>query len=366
MRSNSKRLQTFRRFLRNKNLSAKHTKRTKKINKIQLFYFRIFRVFRGQNKIMRFLKLLFICVFIFSAFSVSAQKNERFIAVTIDDLPVVSTRKDLKNRQQITKKLLKHITKAKVPAIGFVNENKLYTGEKRDEAQIDLLRSWLDANLELGNHTFSHKSIANVELDFYKADILEGEIITKELLQKKGLKMRYFRHPYLWTGLSLETKRDLGAFLSEHNYTIAPVTMDNSDWLFSRAYDNAFDKKDKKMMKQIGAAYISYMESCFDYWERQSVKLFGREIKFILLLHANFINSDYFDDIAKTLKKRNYKFVTLENALTDESYKLPDNFIGRGGISWLHRWAIEKGRENILPDEPQPPDFVTKAAAISE
>ena len=298
------------------------------------------------------------------AFPVFAQTPQRFIAVTIDDLPVVSTRKDLKNRQQITRKLLAHITKAKIPAIGFVNEGKLYKNDKRDEAQINLLRSWLDAGLELGNHTFSHMSLHNNPLEKYEADILKGEIITKELLQTKGMTMRYFRHPYLWTGLSLEIKNDLGKFLNEHNYTIAPVTIDNSDWIFASAYDKAFDKRDKKLMKQIGAAYVPYLEAKIDYWERQSVKLFGREIKQILLLHANFINSDYFDDIAKMLKKRNYGFVTLENALTDEAYKLPDTFVRRNGISWLHRWAIEKGRENILPDEPKTPDFVLKAAGV--
>jgi peptidoglycan/xylan/chitin deacetylase (PgdA/CDA1 family) len=326
-----------------------------------LFYFRIFRVFRGQNKFMKFLILIFLSAF---CFSVQAQKPQRFIAVTIDDLPIVSTRKDLKNRQQITRKLLNHITKAKVPAIGFVNENKLYAGEKRDEAQVDLLRSWLNANLELGNHTFSHLSLHDNSLEKYEADILKGEIITKELLSAKNLKMRYFRHPYLWTGLSLDIKRDLGAFLSEHNYTIAPVTIDNSDWIFARAYDNAFDRNDRKLMKQVGAAYIPYLEAKMDYWERQSVKLFGREIKQILLLHANFINSDYFDDIAKMLKKRNYKFITLEESLKDEAYKLPDTFVKRNGISWLHRWALEKGRENILSDEPKTPDFVLKAAGV--
>ncbi len=305
-----------------------------------------------------------ILIFIFSMFSVQAQQTQRFIAVTIDDLPVVSTRKDLKTRQEITRKLLNHIKKAKVPAIGFVNENKLYNGEKRDEAQIDLLRSWLNANLELGNHTFSHVNIANVSLEKYKEEILKGEIITKELLQTKGMKMRYFRHPYLWTGLSLETKSDLGKFLGEHNYTIAPVTVDNSDWIFASAYDKAFDKGDKKLMAQIGAAYVPYLEVKMDYWERQSVKLFGREIKQTLLLHANFINSDYFDDIAKALKKRGYKFVTLEEALKDEAYKLPDNFVRRNGISWLHRWALDKGKETILPDEPKTPDFVLKAAGI--
>src|SRR5829696_8624438 len=97
--------------------------------------------------------------------TISAQSIQREIAITIDDLPVVSTRRDLKNRQEITKKLLAHIRKAKIPAIGFVNENKLYTNDKRDEAQIDLLRMWLDAGLELGNHTYSHRSLNRISLD---------------------------------------------------------------------------------------------------------------------------------------------------------------------------------------------------------
>ena len=311
---------------------------------------------------MKILMLLF--TLIFAAATISAQHTQRFIAVTIDDLPVVSTRADLKNRQEITNKLLAHITKAKVPAIGFVNENKLYKDEKRDEAQVDLLRSWLDAGLELGNHTFSHKSLSATSLEDYEDEILRGEIITRELLAEKGKKIRYFRHPYLHTGLNLEIKDGLNQFLKQHDYTIAPVTMDNADYIFSRAYDIAFDKKDEKLMKKIGAAYIAYFEKCFDYWERQSVKLFGREIKFILLLHANFINSDYFDDIADTLKKRNYQFVTLENALTDEAYKSPDTFVDRAGISWLHRWALAKGKGNILPDEPQVPGFVLKVSGL--
>ncbi len=305
-----------------------------------------------------------ILIISFVALFAQAQKTQRFVAVTIDDLPVVSTRADLKNRQQITKNLLQQIKKAKVPAIGFVNENKLYANGKTDEAQIDLLRAWLEAGLELGNHTFSHVNIADVSLENYEADILKGEIVTKKLLLTKGLEMRYFRHPYLWTGLSLETKNDLGRFLSEHDYTIAPVTIDNADYIFSRAYDNAFDKKDGKLMKRIGAAYVPYMQAKFDYWERQSVKLFGREIKQTLLIHANFINSDYFGELAKMLKKRNYKFVNLDEALTDEAYRLPDNFVKRNGISWLHRWALDKGRENILPAEAKVPEFVLKASGF--
>lgn len=294
----------------------------------------------------------------------SAQIPNRTVAITIDDLPVVSTRGDIKNRQQITKKMLAHIKKAKVPAIGFVNENKLYDKDKRDEKQIELLRLWLAAGLELGNHTFSHRSLNRIELADYEADLLKGETITKELLKAKGREMRFFRHPFLHTGRTLEIKKEFDTFLAKHGYTIAPITFDNADYIFSRAYDIAFDKKDKKLMKRVGDAYVPYMESKLEYWERQSVKLFGREIPQTLLIHANFINSDYFDELAAMFVRRGYKFVDLETALKDDAYKLPDTFVGGTGISWLHRWALARGKENVLPDEPTVPEFVLKLSGF--
>jgi peptidoglycan/xylan/chitin deacetylase (PgdA/CDA1 family) len=219
--------------------------------------------------------------------------------------------------------------------------------------------------LELGNHTYSHKSLNVIPLEEYKADTLRGETITKELLSKKKKPLRFFRHPFLQTGRSLEIKNNFEEFLREHDYIIAAVTFDNSDWIFARAYDNAFARGDKKTMEQIGEAYVPYLESKVDYWERQSVKLFAREVRQIFLLHANSINADYFDDVVLMLKKRGYEFITLEEALKDEAYKSPDKFTGGAGISWLHRWAITKGREYILADEPYTPAFVMKEAGVT-
>lgn len=305
--------------------------------------------------------ILFLLL-IFSAFGQKSPK--RYIAVTIDDLPVVSTRKDINNRREITNKILRHILRGKIPAIGFVNEGKLYANGKLDDAQVDLLRQWAAAGLELGNHSYSHKSLNAIDLAVYEKDILAGEPVTRDLMKAKGKTLRYFRHPYLQTGLSLEVKADLNKFLKENGYTIAPVTIDNADWIFASAYDKAFDKGDKELIKRVGEAYVPYMESKIEYWERQSVRLFGREVRQTLLIHANFINSDYLDDLAKMLRKRGYEFVTLEEALKDEAYLLPDTFIKRAGISWLHRWALERGRETVLPDEPKVPDFVMKAAGV--
>lgn len=313
---------------------------------------------------MKFLRSFILPVLLFSVFSVNAQQRQRFIAVTIDDLPVVAKDSNIRVRKEITGKLLSHIIKAKIPAVGFVNENKLYADGKRAEVEVDLLRQWLNAGLELGNHTYSHISLHDNSLKDYEADILKGEIITKELMRNQGKDIRYFRHPYLWTGLDLETKEDLGVFLNAHKYTIAPVTVDNSDWIFARAYDVALENKDKKLQRKIGTAFVNYLDLKMDYWERQSEKTFGREIKQVLLLHANSINAEYFDDIVKTLKRRGYKFITLQESLKDEAYKLPDTFVKRAGISWLHRWTLDKGREFLLPNEPRTPEFVMKIAGV--
>ena len=310
------------------------------------------------------MKLVSLSTLLILAVLSPAQSSKRTIAVTIDDLPVVSTRRDIENRREITRKLLSHVKKAKVPAIGFVNENKLYDGDRRDEAQVDLLRMWLDAGLELGNHTYSHRSLNTIPLGDYQADVLKGEAITRELLARKKKTLRYFRHPFLQTGRSLEIKTQFDAFLAKHGYAIAPISFDNADYIFSRAYDNAFDKNDTALMKRVGEAYVPYMEAKLGYWERQSTKLFGREIGQTLLMHANFINSDYFDDLAAMFKRRGYKFVTLEEALKDDAYRLPDTYVGPAGISWLHRWAREKGREYIVPDEPKIPEFVLKASGF--
>lgn len=56
-----------------------------------------------------------------------------------------------------------------VPAIGFVNEAKLYR-EGEVDARIALLRKWVDAGLELGNHTFSHPDLNRIGAAAYEEE----------------------------------------------------------------------------------------------------------------------------------------------------------------------------------------------------
>ena len=308
-----------------------------------------------------------LCAFLFLLILfpvIGTAQTKRKIAVTIDDLPVVTIYNDINVRRQITRDLLAHIKDAGIPVVGFVNEGKLYKDGNLAATEVDLLRQWMSAGLELGNHTYSHMSLNGNSVEDFLADAEKGEIVTKGLLKERGMKMRYFRHPYLHTGLDMETKKTVADFFLNHGYTVAPVTVDDSDWIFASAYDKTKKKGDLKLRKRIADAYIPYLDSKLDYFERQSMALFGREVNQTLLLHANSINAALFGEVVKLLRKRGYECVTLEEALKDKAYSQPETFTGKAGISWLHRWAIARGKENILPDEPRVPDFVMKASGF--
>src|SRR5690349_4930884 len=153
-------------------------------------------------------------------------KPQRTIAITIDDLPAGgANRMSGEELLALTNKLLATLKAKNVPAIGFVNERKLYkTGEA--EARIKTMSLWLDNGFELGNHTFGHTSLNRVPLPVWEEEVIRGETVTKMLLAEHQQKLRYFRHPYLDTGRDLQTRREAEAFLVSRGYRIAPVTMD--------------------------------------------------------------------------------------------------------------------------------------------
>jgi peptidoglycan-N-acetylglucosamine deacetylase len=277
----------------------------------------------------------------------------REVAVTFDDLPAPYG--DLEDMRRITSRLLELVKRNGVPTIGFVNEGKLYFRRGEIDARTELLRAWLDAGFDLGNHTFSHINMRNAPLAQYEEDVVRGETVTRMLLAERGRKLQYFRHPFLFTGDTPEYKKGLADFLAARGYTVAPVTIDDDDYVFAKVYFDAKKRGDAATAKRVADAYVPYMDSVFDHFERLSSETFGREIKQVLLIHANELNADRFDELAAMMRRRGYRFITLAEALTDPAYSEPDA-LTKNGISWLHRWREARG----LPRkwEPDAPKFV--------
>jgi peptidoglycan/xylan/chitin deacetylase (PgdA/CDA1 family) len=285
-----------------------------------------------------------VCFALGTASSTAATPPDRQVAITIDDLPAGSANSlSAATINEMTTKLLGTLRDQKVPAVGFVNEKKLYKTGEVDE-RIKALRMWLDYGFELGNHTFSHASLNQVGLRAWEDEVVQGESVIRLLLAEHKMKLRYFRHPYLDTGRDLQTRRQAEAFLVERGYRIAPVTLDAWDWMYAGVYEDAKKRGDTALEKKLADSYLSYSDTVFAYSEQLAKQTIGYEPKQILLLHANQLEADHIGDLLDVMRKRGYRFITLEDALSDQAYGLPDTFVGEEGTGWLDHWAITQGK----------------------
>jgi peptidoglycan/xylan/chitin deacetylase (PgdA/CDA1 family) len=270
-------------------------------------------------------------------------KPDRQVAITIDDLPAASGSMPAATITEMTMKLLTTLRDQKIPVVGFVNEKKLYKFGEVDQ-RINALKMWLDYGFELGNHTYSHASLNRVGLKAWEDDVIQGESVTSLLLAEHKMKMRYFRHPYLHTGRDLQTRREAEAFLVARGYRIAPVTLDAWDWAYAAVYEDAKKRGDTGAQDELTKSYLAYSDAVFAYSEQLSKQIAGYEPKQILLLHGNQLEADHIGELLDVFRKRGYRFITLEDALDDQAYSLPDTYVGADGTGWLDHWAITQGK----------------------
>ncbi|MFZ0643268.1 MAG: polysaccharide deacetylase family protein [Candidatus Acidiferrales bacterium] len=290
------------------------------------------------------------------------ESTRREVAITVDDLPGALPGNDfaygdLKELQKINHGIPGVLKAHHAWAIGFVNERKLQVQGERD-ARAALLQMWLDDGLFLGNHTYSHADFSTTPLQEYEDETIRGEVVTGALLKARGEKELYFRHPYLDTGISLDAKNAFDAFLKARGYIIAPVTIEDADYVFNDALAHAYETKDKKLAAKAKREYLEYVDTVFNYAESESEKLFSRQIPQVLLIHDNALNTECLDGLLTRLEQRGYKFVSLQEAMTDPAYATPDLWVGTG-VLWMERWKIAMGLKPEPDKGPDPPKWAS-------
>ncbi|HVE71887.1 MAG TPA: polysaccharide deacetylase family protein, partial [Thermoanaerobaculia bacterium] len=273
-----------------------------------------------------------------------ARRSTRAVAFTFDDIPGVQHGRDRCDLAPLNRKLVAAIRRNRLPALGLVVESRACQPQLAS-----LYKIWLDAGLELGNHTASHRDLNVTPLDEFQEDTIAGEAT----LVKLGKRPRYFRYPFLRSGTELTKKRAFEDFLRERGYTNAPVTIDNDEYIYAEAYARAADAATKR---RLATDYIRYMESVFAFYEKFSRDTLGYEPPQVLLLHDNQINADTLDALVTMVRRRGYRAVSIAEALRDPAYARRDAYVGRRGLSWIHRWALDAGKP--APMQPGVPEWV--------
>ena len=276
--------------------------------------------------------------------------GQRQVAITVDDLPrggdaAGSVAAD----RAMTIKLLTPFKSEQIPVTGFVNECQ-------HPNEPDLLTLWAAAGADLGNHTCSHLDLNSTPLAEFEADVLKGETVTTTAL---GRPPRYFRYPYLHLGQTPDVQQKVAAFIQQRGYLMAPVTLDDEDYVFARVYADYLAQGKTGEASRVQLAYVKYMDGIFAFFERWGKAVTGHDVKQILLIHASQLNADVMPQLLRMMKGRGYEFISLTEALSDDAYQLEDGYVGPDGISWIHRWALGKGMK--VQWEPKSPDWITAA-----
>lgn len=255
--------------------------------------------------------------------------NSREICITFDDLPVVRVH-DYIEREIITSAILSTLEKFDAPAAGFVIGKSI-------EGHFDLLESWLRAGHILGSHTYSHPDLNTVPIRLYIENIEKGNNEIEALLKKMKQTGRYFRYPLLHYGSNNLMKQEVADYLISKDLINAHVSIDTDDYLYNMIYEKLFLSADSVKIAQLGNEYVAHIIGQLEASEKLSEKILERSCKHILLLHANKLNSIFLYDILKELRTRNYKFISLDKALSDSLYSIREDYIGLKGISYLER-----------------------------
>ncbi|HEY7729009.1 MAG TPA: hypothetical protein VID50_11220, partial [Candidatus Eisenbacteria bacterium] len=135
------------------------------------------------------------------------------------------------------------------------------------------------------------------------------------------------------------------AHLAENGWRVAPVTVDNQEWVYAYVYQASLARGDTAVATRVAEAYLDHIDDAFAYFEAHSRDIVGREVPQVLLLHANRLNADLLEPLLARIRTRGYRFVELAEAMEDPVYAREDLYTGRGGPSWIERWAVAAGGE---------------------
>jgi peptidoglycan/xylan/chitin deacetylase (PgdA/CDA1 family) len=270
------------------------------------------------------------------------------VALTFDDLPAAGSLPQGQNRTKIATTLAAELKANHLEGTyGFVNAVKL---ENDPDAQ-QSLRIWVDAGMNLGNHTWSHTSLTGTTVEDYEREIARDETALAQYAGERD--WHWFRYPFLTEGETLEKRHAVRSYLGEHGYRVAQVTLDFEDYAWNDAYARCSAKPDDAAIAWLRQ---SYLESASEYirQEREEERIvFGHEIPSVMLLHGTAFTTLMLPELIDLLRKEGFRFDPLAKVEQDRAYAQDPDVALEYGDTLSEKWMNAR-HLNDPPVKPKP------------
>ncbi|MDZ4723398.1 MAG: polysaccharide deacetylase family protein [candidate division Zixibacteria bacterium] len=301
----------------------------------------------SQSTLMRALLVtacLFTATLLTAQTSKPAKSNKtqsKEIAITFDELPVADPFGET-DRQAITYLLLEGLKLHGVKAAGFVVGQYI-------ENNFDLLGQWLNEGHTIGSMTLSNQDYNEIDITRFVQEIKMGMETIEPMLEGFGQKKRYFRFPFMHYGPTPKAKEQAEGFLESKKATIAHATIIPEDYLYNFSMQKLGKQPDSQALNQLMNEYLNHVLDEVERAELMARKLTGQSVKQILLLRANRLNAVFINDLLAVLAEQEYRFISLDAALKDRVYNMPEAYFGTRGVGFLDR--LVSSDPDFLPAE---------------
>jgi peptidoglycan/xylan/chitin deacetylase (PgdA/CDA1 family) len=237
------------------------------------------------------------------------------VAITFDDLPAVGTLPPDEGYVDVAKALVSELKANHLEGTyGFVNGDKLASRPGAPEA----LGIWLDAGMNIGNHSWSHMRLTTNTAEAFEQDIAQNEPTLTQYGEVRD--WRWFRYPYLEEGETAEKRRAVRAYLNEDGYRIAQVTLQFADYEWNDAYCRCRAKKDEAAIAKLKQSYLDAAAEDITLGREEEQLVFGREIPDVMLLHETPFTTLMLPDLLDLLRKQGFSFESLAQVESDAAY----------------------------------------------
>ena len=261
------------------------------------------------------------------------------IAFTFDDLPEHGPLPPGETRLQVITKIVSALHAADMPPIyGFVNG--IWLDKHPDE--IVVLQAWHDAGNPLGNHTWSHMNLSQNTLEKWEADTTRNEPLLNSLM-KKNEDWHWLRFPFLAEGDTQQKKAGARAFLAQHGYKAAGVTMSFGDYMWNEPYARCMAKNDQGAVEELKSSYLAAAADDARFRRELAQRVFGHDIPYVLLMHVGALDAEMLPQLLEQYRAEGFEFITLQRAESDPFYRNDIDLTLPVSADMLEQVAGERG-----------------------